>query len=300
MRRRGLGGVCGRGALVVLVVLLGAAAGCPPARVGVPPRDAEDALLRISDNLSGLGAPLICKGLVSFRFRDESGNMRRFIAHPTTIVFRSPQSLYFDIKDAIGGSVARIGSNNERYWIWIDVPDSRRLMWGEWSRVAELPPERIPLPPGDLLDALCLRPPGAGVLSSPFVLRRGESDEWDQRLVQLRMDAVGRPVALREVRLDPEPPYQPIRILDRGPDGKIVMDAEVGQYRRVGDGGPFIPRRYVVTWPVRDAELRLDVGDAVLRPEMPDVFEFPRQFSGRVDALDDPPLPPLSPDESAP
>ncbi|MBK8915218.1 MAG: hypothetical protein IPM64_11580 [Phycisphaerales bacterium] len=161
MHRRVSGGVRGWGALSLWIVLLSAATGCPPARMGIPPRDAEEALLRISDNLSGLNAPVIAKGLVSFRFRDETGNMRRFIAHPTTIVFQGPQSLYFDIKDAIGGSVARIGSNSDRYWIWIDVPDSRRLMWGEWARVADLPPERIPLPPGDLLDSLCLRPPAA-------------------------------------------------------------------------------------------------------------------------------------------
>ncbi|MBK8915217.1 MAG: hypothetical protein IPM64_11575 [Phycisphaerales bacterium] len=78
------------------------------------------------------------------------------------------------------------------------------------------------------------------------------------------------------------------------------MDARIGQYRRVGDEGPFTPRRYVVNWPVRDAELRLDIGETVLRPDMPDIFEFPRQFSGRVDALDDPAWPPPPAEESTP
>ncbi len=76
-----------------------------------PPSDAREAVQRINNNLAKIEGALFCKALASFRFRDASGGDRRFIGQEATVIFEAPRCLYFDIKHALTGSVARIGGN---------------------------------------------------------------------------------------------------------------------------------------------------------------------------------------------
>lgn len=269
---------------LAVVSLLSVLTGCPDGSrdIGPPPRDARDALQRVNDNLAGLIDPLYCNCVATFHFRDENGQKRTFLAHPTTLIFAGPRSLYMDIK-SLAGSVARIGSNAERYWLWIDLPERRQLYWGAWSRVAELRPERVEFPPSDLLDALMLRPLPEQAGASPWL--RIEQHDW--RLSYLQTDDAGRAKRIREIVLDVRPPFMPVRIVDRLPDGRVAMDAELGNYQRVGADGPFTARRYVIRWPLNEAELRLDVERAKLRPDQPPFDRFPDDWVGPIECLDD-------------
>jgi hypothetical protein len=271
---------------LLLTGLLALLAGCPPS-TGRAPVDRREALERVNDNLSEMNAPLQCTALVSFSFRDAEGKMHRFIGHEARLIFQTPQSLLFDVR-SLAGTVAQFGSNDDRYWLWIDVPDLRKLWWGHWQRVSADSERKLPVPPNELLDALMLRPLPESLEGGQLPVLRIEGE--DHRLTFIRLSAARQPIGWREIRLDPRPPYQPLEVIDRLPDGPIVMRAQLMDYRRVGSDGAFTPRRYIVVWPRNDAEMRLDILQATLRPELPaDVFEFPSGWQAEREQIDAPP-----------
>ena len=275
----------------VLVGLLVFLAGCPPQRERVAPQDEREALARVNDNLTQIDEPLQYKALVSFRFRDAGGKTRRFIGHEASLLFAAPQYLRFEMR-SLTGVVAQFGSNDERYWVWIE-PEVQKLWWGSWDQLREAAPRRLIVPPDDLLDALMLRPLSPSFARGMLPLLR-YGDEICLEFV--RLDADGEIGGMREIRLDPFEPYQPLEIVDRLPDGRVQMHALLDNYRRIGDDGPYTARKYVVDWPLDGAQMRLDVTRARFRPELPlEVFAFPSGWQGEVELLDHLPATDLPP-----
>jgi hypothetical protein len=267
---------------LALIALCGLIAGCPPP-AGQPPTCRREALERVNNNLAGLHEPLQCSALVSFQFRDSKGKLHQFIGYEARLFYRPTQSLLFDVR-SLAGTVAQFGSNDERYWVWVDVPDVRKLWWGTWERASLSSARELPVPPNELLDALMLRPLPESLDGGQLPLLRVEGD--DHRLVYVRLGAGGQPAGWREVRLDPHAPYQPLEIIDRLPDGELVMHAQLRDYRRIGADGPLTPRRYVVRWPPSDAEMRLDILSAKSRSDLPgEVFEFPAGWQGEIEQI---------------
>ncbi len=270
---------------LVLIAMAVVLSGCP-APPAQPPASRREALERVNDNLTRLNRPLQCSALVSFKFRDADGKLHSFLGHEAGLVFMPPQSLRFDVR-SLAGSVAQFGSNEAQYWLWVDVPDARKLWWGSWHRVGQPTSRRLPVPPNELLDALMLRPLPESLDGGQLPLLR--VDGQDHRLVYVRLGSGGQPVGWREIRLDPRPPYQPIEVMDRLPDGQLVLHAQLSDYRMVGADGPLTPRRYVICWPDSQAELRLDILWARLRPDLgQDLFEFPAGWRGESEEIDAP------------
>lgn len=265
-----------------VTLLLVAAAGCR----GTPPKDAAMAVRRVNDNLSRIDQPVQYKGWVSFKFRDAEGKPHRFAPHDYSLIFNAPQSLRFDVRSTLAGDVAQFGSNAADYWLWVDVPETRKLWLGSWSAAGTA--RRLAIPPNELIDALLLRPlpPALPGGPPPELQRRGLGECW---LVYRRSAPGHRAAATREVRVDPFEPYQPREIIDRLADGRVAMKARLDQWRPLGPGGPLTARRYVVDWPLDDAELRLDVHEARFRPDLdPSIFESPLDWRGEIELLDDP------------
>lgn len=284
--------------LAALVGLLALLTGCPDANRGIAPQSAREAMQRIEENYQRIAGPLQCDATVSFSFVDDDGAKRRFIGHPSTIIFNAPRCLYIDVKSAIGGSVARIGSNDDRYWLWFDANDTRKLFWGTWQALDEGRARKLPLPPDQLLDVLMLRalPDCVGAGLRPLLRFEGA----EQRLLFVQVDDDGWPTLQREVRLDPNPPYLPLRITDRDAAGRIVMNADISDYRIVEGAGktPYlIARRFVIDWPLGDATLRIDLGRVRLRTTpLTGVCDFPTGWKGEIEPLDGPP--PIETDEN--
>lgn len=276
----------------MLIGLVGAAGCTTHARLEPrPPSDARQAMRRINANLSRIERALYCKALVSFRFRDNRGVVRRFVGHPATIIFEQPRCLYFDIKHTLAGSVARIGSNDERYWLWVDLQDTRKLWYGTWAALERGLARRMVVPPDELLDALMMRP-------LPEALPAGvrpllESDGRVSRLLFVEVGEGRWPWVRREMVLDAQPPYLPVEIVDRLPDGRIAMRAELGRYRRVrgtGPLGPYTARHYVVRWKQEGAEMRIDLSDVRYRARETPFCEFPEGWEGETIRLDRTPV----------
>lgn len=281
------------GAVLGLALL----SGCPDSRKpGPPPRTVEEAVERVNTNLSKIDAPLYCKDArVSFTFRDSKGKERSFLGHPATIIFQPPRDLYFDIKASLSlESVARVGSNNDLYWFYVDVGDTRKLWFGEWAALDGEPSQRLPIPPNDLLDALMFRPlPRALTGGLAPVLRLGEREQW---LIYVRVNAARETVGYREVRLDPFPPQQPAEIIDRDRHGRVLMHAWLSDYRPVDVEGqesrPWTARKYRVEWPQTGTSMSLAVDNAKFRLDQPPFADFPDDWTGEVENLDEAPLDP--------
>lgn len=276
---------------LVLLPLLACMVGCPPAQVEIrPAAEARAALEQITSNLDRIKGALNCSGLVTFRFRDTDGHARSFFGQGAAVVVEAPHDLRFEIRHSIGNTMALVGSNDERYWLWVDLPETRKLWWGTWAALEAGQTPRVVVTPRQLLDAWLLTPvaPSLPGGDPPLLLRQGQQ-RW---LVFTVHDSAGWPSARREMYLPNRAPYLPDRIVDRDASGDVLMDARLGGYRRIDDAGadaPLTPRRYVVSWPKDEAELRLDFDRVRYRTSDIPFNEFPDHWKGEVEPLDDAP-----------
>lgn len=271
--------------LVLTCLVPGVLIGCNGAdrRDMIPPRDVAEVLKRINENMPTGQTALYCTGLVSIRFRDANQTTRRFIAQPMTLIFRPERCLYFNIKNSLAGSLARIGSNDDRYWLCVDDSDFRKMWWGDWAAADATAGDDLPVPPNDLFDALMLRPliDDAAEGPTPYLRVIGN----DHRLIYVRTDDELRTTGVREIVVSPTAPYLPREIIDRSPDGRIVMHAKIENWQAIGDSRTRTARRYVVEWPLRDAELRIDIEAAKFRLDQPPFCEFPRDWKGPIEQI---------------
>ncbi len=194
-----------------------------------------------------------------------------------------PGELIFDVR-SLGGTVAQFGSTAERYWLWVDVQDFRKLWWGEWARIGPATESRLPIPPNELFDALMLRALPAALEGGLRPLLRVA--DTDYRLLFVRLGADGQPAGWRELRLDSRPPYYPVAITDRTADGAVVMEAQLSRYEPIGKNGPATPRRYLVRWPLNDAEMKLDISRIRFLEEPPTPILFPSRWKYEQEQVD--------------
>lgn len=273
-----------RRSLLSLTWLAALLSGCNGAKVEVrpPPVDARTALREVNAGLASLHEPVsLSPAIVSFRYRDSNGADRRFIGHPATILFDPPRCMLFRIK-SLAGTIAQIGSNDERFWVWVDTPEQRKLWWGDWDAFAPNRRINMPVPPDELQDALMLRPlPDRLPAGLPPLL---ETSGGRTRLLYQRVGG-GWPYIAREVVLDNRAPYMPVEVIDRNSAGEVLMRVELGRYRSVsGADGLYFPGRYVIRW--KDGtELRLDVENVKLQPDAEDFCEFPARWDGEVETV---------------
>lgn len=266
--------------LLPALLLVAGLVGC---QCGEPPRDRLTAILRVNDNLVQVDDTLYGSGLASFRFRDQDGKTHRVPLQDARLIWRTPDHLLFDVKSN-AGVIAQLGSDDVYYWMWIE-PEVNKLWIGTWARVSDPGTRKLAIPPDQLVSALMLGP-------IPPTLEGGELPELSVRgnrhhLTFTRRHPDGTLIGTRELRLDPCPPYQPIEIVDRRTDGTVLMRAELSNYRRVDEDGPWTARKYVIEWPADGAKLRLDIHRAKFRPDLPDdIFDPPLEWQGDVEVLD--------------
>jgi hypothetical protein len=254
-----------------------------PTPDGIAPANRSEAIDRVNDNLGRIKDPAQYNGFLSFSFKDEDGKVHRIISQESVVIYKPPRMLIADVRSPVG-TVAQIGSNDDRFWLWID-PELKTLWWGSWNNAGLARSRKLPVPPNELLDALLLRPLPETLEGGLLPVLRTVGD--DHRLVYTRLGRDRQPSGYREVVLSPKPPYQPVEIVDRLADGEVVMRARLSGYQEFDDTGAETPRHYVVEWPSRDAELRLDVLRARRRGDLQDEqFEFPERWTGKIVNID--------------
>lgn len=277
------------GSLLLCSVSLGLLTGCPDgggaATRRFTTRDARISLERINSNLSRLDQPIYAKPVqVSARFRDDDGRRQAFVSQPARILFAPPQCLRFDIEHSLGGKVAEIGSNDERYWLWVE-PETNTLWWGTWAALEAGTADRLIVPPDQLLSALLLQPIPTSLRDGPPPMLTGGN--FGRSLEFYLLDERGWPYVAREMRLRSGDGL-PSAIIDYDANGKVVMQATLSGYAPLdgtGARGPRAPRKYELRWPPQDAELTINIDRMqFFNREVP--CDFPAQWRGRVVSLD--------------
>jgi hypothetical protein len=272
---------------IVLIALLALVTGCPDLRkpiIAPPFNDRATALRYVNENLGRINAPLRASAWVSFKFQDEQGKSHSFSMQEARLDFMPSQSFLFDVR-SLAGTVAQFGSNDERYWFWVDIGDVQKMWWGSWERLRASSERRMPVPPNELLDALMLRPLPetleGGLL--PVMQRDGQN-----RLVFVRLGPGRQPMGWREIYLDARERFLPGQVIDRTADGEVVMDAQMSRYQQVDRNGPWVPHRYIVRWPRHDAQMNLDLRGVQFTLKLPeDAFDFPA-WNKAIEQIDPP------------
>jgi len=272
----------------MLLSTVGLLVGCPPSE-GPGFTSAREALEHVNDNVAKIEGPLYAgDATVSFSFRDSDGRTRRFVGHQATLIFEEPRDLYFDVKHSLAGSVAHLGSNDERYWLWIDAPDFRKLWWGYWADIDEGADSGLPIPPDLLLDALMMRTLPDNV---PGGIRALLIEQSTDHLLFQRLKADGWPYVAREIVFDRRPPFQPVAIIDRLPDNRVLMHATVEKYHPVentGKEGPQTAHHYAIRWPLHETEMDLKLRRVRYRTKDTPFSTFPDYWEGDVEQLNAP------------
>ncbi len=273
-----------RRAALLMISLTALFVGCAPRVTFLSASVARQTYQQLNDNFAAIDQSIdFSESLVSFKFRDDDGVTRAFVGYTAGIIFQPPRNLIFDVRQTLGGTVARIGSNDERYWLWVDVPEQTKLWWGSWDAVASA---ATIVPPNHVMRLLLLQPlPVSESGSLPPLLYETQ----DRRVLTfVSADAEGGwSRVVREIVLSKSGPPLPREIIDYDPAGRVIMHTRYSRYRRATSlpGQPLTPASYVAEWPQRDAELRLDVGRIRLRAEPPP-FEFPSRWRGAQENLD--------------
>jgi len=230
-----------------LGVLLG---GCPkPQPIVTPPplRALPEAIAAVNNNIRSLSRALYCNPInVTAEFSDKGGRRRRMDL-TGKLLFLPPRCFYLDLAQGLAGSVMRLGSNDEKFWVWVK-PEENRLWWGRWSDVADSDAEDVLLRPDVLLAAMGLAPlpgPESGLLGPV----RQVTDEYDKLLYLRGPDQ--RLWVEREYWLDLWPPHQVRRVVFRGWDGQAYMVATLEDYKQIGGTRMYLARSVRIEWPKR-------------------------------------------------
>ncbi len=188
-------------------------------------------------------------GVADGYFRDAGGKKRHFSLDATLLLI-APDHLRFVLENAFGGEEMQVGMNTENWWVVAHRPRSQTLV-GQHGEVVTAG-GALPLDPSQLIECL-------GWTRVPaFDVAQRVVDDYQQLMFVSRDSVVGSRIE-KEYWLDRFPPFLIRRIVFRDKEGRVVVSSDLSDYRRVGESGPEMPHKYVLSWPLDDARLFLKI-----------------------------------------
>ncbi len=256
------GSMTGKAGALLLAFSLVALTGCPPRPgrpIQMPPpplRSLAQNVATVNNNVDGIIETLAGNAIgISATIHDD-GSVHHYDLSGK-LRFLPPRNLYLDLSHLGAPSAVHIGSNEQRFWVWVK-PEQNRLWWGTWADLRPAGISDMPLPPDMILAAMGLsRLPGPGSF-----LRGPVPQAEDQRYYKL-LYLTGGSNGLwieREYWLDRYPPFLPRVILFRQPDGRVRMQARLDDYRPVSNSAVYIARDIRMLWPTQRDSLRMRLG----------------------------------------
>jgi hypothetical protein len=180
--------------------------------------------------------------------------------------------MYATFKSGLGTEEMLLGSNSDKYWAYVRLDDGTYRV-GTYAALGDSVGSPLALRPDILIEALGLNPLPETTVGTAGPVQR-VVDHY-QQLVFLAYTQTGQGVIYKEYWLDRFEPRLIRRILFRDELGQVVMDSALGDYRRLNNDGPWLPRRVRVEWPQQDAVLDFRVSEWKPMPDRgPDHLAF--------------------------
>ncbi len=228
-----------------------------------------EAIQRVNDNNKHIEGRLYGRGHWRGRFTAQDGSHTSgdgaFDLHLV-----QPDRFCFQTR-SLGKQVFDTGCNENECWFWWRL-EQDRLFIGSWRALADAARERgLPINPARVLDAL-----GAGLIE-PYTLgtsgpRYRVTPDHHQLIYEQEVEG-GQAMITKEYWLSRFDPFLIERVLYRGIDGQVTMDARLSGHQPLADGGPMIARRIEIDWPVDQSSLRLELSRLKLYADV-DKIEF--------------------------
>jgi hypothetical protein len=204
------------------------------------------------------------------------------------LMYRSPQELRFNVRGPGVGDIFIVGSNPDRYWLWIPFGKVNTLWWGRYEHLGSPCAEPIPVRPDLLLEVLGVSTVDQDFtrLPAPTMTFDGVADAYVFTWVTRAPD---RFVALKEVWYD-RTTKRPTRVRLFDEHGRVLLRARLSEFRPVempdadrggGGGGarpPVVAHAYALEFPDSGSTMSITVSEARLsyrgKPD-DNSFQFP-------------------------
>lgn len=256
--------------LLVFVTASCALCGCGPTKepvaIFLPMPQAIDRVNRNNEQISGrLYGSGRWSGKITFEdgtFKTADGTFRLHYARPRRLCF---QTMGF------GGKYFEVGCNEDDCWFWEQF-EKDVMTIGTRQAMADAAVERgIPINAEDLMDAL-----GVQLVNMETAGAAGARYRVDTHHHQLLYEEVvgaGQSVITKEYWLSRHEPFLIERVLYRGADGRIIMDARLSDHKRLSEGGALVSKRVEIEWPLNHCALNLNFDRLKLYGDL-DKIEF--------------------------
>ncbi len=241
--------------LLVCVAHAYALSGCGPTEepiaIFLPMPQAIDLVNRNNEQISGrLYGSGRWSGKITFEdgtFKTADGKFRLHYARPSRLCF---QTMGF------GGKYFEVGCNEDDCWFWEQF-EKDVMTIGTRQAMADAAMERgIPINAEDLMDAL-----GVLLVDTDTTGNKGARYRVDAEHHQLLYEQVvgaGQAVIIKEYWLSRHAPFLFERVLYRGADGRVIMDARLADHKRLAKGGALVSKRVEIEWPLNQCALKLN------------------------------------------
>ena len=237
-----------------------------PVAIFLPMPQAIDLVNRNNEQISGrLYGAGRWWGKITFAdgtFKTLDGTFRLHYARPSRLCFQTR---------GFGGKYFEVGCNEADCWFWEQF-EKDVMTIGTRQAMADAAMERgIPINAEDLMDALGVQLVDPDTIGTNGARYRVDVDH--HQLLYEQVVGAGQAVITKEYWLSRREPFLIERVLYRGADGRVIMDARLSDHERLAEGGALVSKRVEIEWPLNQCALKLNFDRLKLYSDL-DKIEF--------------------------
>lgn len=160
-----------------------------------------------------------------------------------TLLYRRPKNLYLKLEH-VGGTI-EAGSNAQEFWFWEKL-QAPRYSWGQHGDMGADFDADIPLRPDLLAEVLGLGDLPAGTRGPGGPALWVGPDTYE--LVFWDYDTPGQAYLTKTIDVDRYAPFLVRSLVYFRPDGQPMMQAKLGDYRKIDSSSVLAPRSIRIDW----------------------------------------------------
>lgn len=218
----------------------------------------------VNRNNQEIDGRLFGRGRWSARLTFQDGS-RKNVDGTFRLHYAAPDRLCFQAR-GLGGNYFEAGCNSDVCWFWLQVEQDRMTIGSRQAMADAAHDNSLLIEPASLADVL-----GAQLLDPETTGLHGARYRVTRAHHQLMYEDVlddGQTFITKEYWLSRFEPFLIERVIYRNTEGQVLMDAHLGRYKALPDGGPTIARTIEVDWPINECSLELEFNRLQLHPDV--------------------------------